>query len=309
MITSSFGKIKTVSANGIAIHYESFGSDDGEPIVLIPGLGTQMIRWTVPFCHELVSRDHRVIRFDNRDAGLSMHFRDSPVPDFAAIAAARAQGLRPDVPYTLDDMVGDVIGLLDTLGIGWAHLVGRSMGGMIAQRVASRWPERVMSLASIMSGTGNPAMPSAAPDVMALLTRPAPNPSEDEGGFLAHSLTFARRIAGSGYAFDEEAHRALALEEVRRAYDPGGFGRQIAAIAATGYDRAVLEKIEAPTLVIHGADDPLIPPVCGEETAACIRGARLMVIEGMGHDLPPPLYGKVADAIAANARRAARPGA
>jgi len=300
--------MKTVSANGIAIHYESLGQDDGEPIVLIPGLGTQMIRWTVPFCHELVSRGYRVIRFDNRDSGLSTHFREYPVPDFAAIAAARAQGLRPDVPYTLDDMAGNVIGLLDALGIGRAHLVGRSMGGMIAQRASSRWPERVMSLASIMSGTGNPAMPSAAPEVMALLTRPAPNPFEDEAGFLAHSLAFARRIGGSGYAFDEEAHRELVLEEVRRAYDPGGFGRQIAAIAATGYDRAVLEKIEAPTLVIHGADDPLIPPACGEETAARIRGARLMVIEGMGHDLSPPFYLKVADAIATNARRAARSG-
>ena len=295
----------SVIANGISIDYDSFGSNDGEAILLISGLGTQRIRWSISFCEDLAARGYRIIRFDNRDAGLSTHFPDFPAPDFSAVAAAVAQGRRPDVPYTLRDMAADAVGLMDGLSIGRAHLVGRSMGGMVAQLVASEYPRRVMSLTSIMSSTGNPALPSAAPDVMAMLTRPAPHPVGDEAGFLAHSLGFARRIAGSGYPFDEEAHRALILEETRRAYDPSGFGRQIAAIAATGDNRSRLAKITAPTLVVHGADDPLVAPAAGMDTASCIHGADLMVIDGMGHDLPPHLYKRVSDAIIANALRAA----
>ncbi|HEY8336205.1 MAG TPA: alpha/beta hydrolase [Tardiphaga sp.] len=292
-----------VTANGITIHYDSFGAPDAEAMVLIAGLGTQMIRWPVLFCEELAARGYRVIRFDNRDAGLSTHFPDCPVPDFAALAAARAQGRRPDVPYTLHDMAADTVGLLDALAIPRAHLVGRSMGGMIAQLVASESAQRVLSLTSIMSSTGNPALPSAAPDIMAMLTRSAPNPFADEAGFLAHSLGFARCIAGPGYAFDADAHRALILAETTRAHDPAGFGRQIAAIAATGDLRPRLARIRAPTLVVHGTHDRLIPPACGEDTAANIAGAELMLIAGMGHDLPPPLCQQVADAIAALAAR------
>jgi pimeloyl-ACP methyl ester carboxylesterase len=292
-----------VEANDITITYDTFGPDGGEVILLISGLGTQMTRWPVPFCHELAALGHRVIRFDNRDAGLSTHFTDSPVPDFVALATAVARGQRPDVPYTLLDMAADAIALLDALSIERAHLVGRSMGGMIAQLMASEHPHRVLSLTSIMSSTGNPHLPQAAPDVMALLTKRAPHPVADEAGFLAHSVAFARRIASPVYPFDEELQRTLILAEVKRAYDPAGFGRQIAAIAATGDTRARLARITAPTLVVHGADDPLIPPACGEDTARSIRGAELMIIEGMGHDLPPELHRTVAGAIARSARR------
>ncbi|ENE4776927.1 MULTISPECIES: alpha/beta fold hydrolase [Klebsiella] len=240
---------------------------------------------------------YRVIRFDNRDAGRSTHFSASLAPDFGALATALMAGRRPDVPYTLYDMAADAIGLLDALGIAKAHVVGRSMGGMIAQVLASNHADRVLSLTSIMSSTGNPVLPQAAPDVMAMMMRPAPDPVIDPEGFLAVRLAFARRIAGTGYLFDEEAHRAILLDEVRRSYDPGGTARQIAAMAVAGDRRARLANITVPTLVIHGKDDPLIPPACGQDTARSIPNAVYLPIEGMGHDLPRDVEERTIDAI------------
>ena len=293
-----------VRANGINLHYDRFGVADAEAIVLIAGLGTQMIRWPVPLCEDLAARGYQVIRFDNRDAGLSTHFSECPAPDFAALAATLARGQRPDVPYTLHDMAADTIGLLDALSIARAHLVGRSMGGMIAQLVAAGHAPRVISLTAIMSSTGNPALPSADPEIMAMLTRPAPNPFADEAGFLTHSIGFARAIAGPGFPFDEDAHRAQIRAETARAFHPAGFSRQLAAIAATGDLRARLATITAPTLVLHGTHDRLFPPACGADIAAHVAGAELILIDGMGHDLPPALYSQVNDAIAALAARA-----
>jgi pimeloyl-ACP methyl ester carboxylesterase len=296
--------MRIVKANEIDLACDRFGNDEDATILLIAGLGGQMIRWTAPFCEALAARGYRVIRFDNRDSGCSTHFRQCTPPDFGALAAALMAGRRPDVPYTLHDMAADGIGLLDALAIDRAHVVGRSMGGMIAQIMASEHSGRVLSLTSIMSSTGNPALPQAAPDVMAMMMRPVPDPYTDETGFLAHSLAFARRIAGSGHPCDDEAHRLLALEEVGRGYDPGGAGRQIAAMAVTGDRRARLATITAPTLVVHGADDPLMPPACGRDTAASIPNAELMTIAGMGHDLPAALYQAIAEAIDRTARRA-----
>jgi pimeloyl-ACP methyl ester carboxylesterase len=294
-------------ANGIEIEYDCLGDDVAEPILLISGLGVQMIRWTVPFCEILAAQGYRVIRFDNRDAGLSTHFDGAPIPDLAAVADTATRGERPDVPYTLFDMANDVVGLLDSLAINRAHIVGRSMGGMIAQLVASEHAGRVLSLASIMSSTGNRELPAAKPEAMAVMTSPVPNPSNDEQGFLAHSIALSRAIAGRGYPFDERAQRDQALAEVKRAYNPAGFGRQIAAIAATGDLRARLATIAVPTLVVHGSDDPLILPAAGEDTARNINGAELLIIDGMGHDIPLSLYKTVADAITRNARRAVTP--
>ncbi|QND53272.1 alpha/beta hydrolase [Phyllobacterium sp. 628] len=291
-----------VVANRIAIEYDTFGSGDSEPILLISGLGVQMIRWTVPFCEHLAEQGYRVIRFDNRDVGLSTHFSD-PVPDLAAVAEAVSRGLKPRVPYTLYDMADDAIGLLDELGIAQAHLVGRSLGGMIAQLAASVYPHRSLSLSVIMSSTGNPKLPPPAPDAMATLISPAPDPLIDEAGFLDHSVAASRIIASPAYLFDETAQRAQALREFKRAYNSGGFGRQIAALAATGDIRAQLKAITAPTLVIHGQADKLVPSAAGEDIAANINGAELMVIKGMGHDLPPELYETVITAIVNNARR------
>jgi pimeloyl-ACP methyl ester carboxylesterase len=296
----------TLKSNDINLAYESFGDEASETILLISGLGTQMLRWTATFCETLVERGYRVIRFDNRDAGRSTHFADHPALDFAALAAKLANGQRPEIPYTLDDMASDAVGLLDALSIQKAHLVGRSMGGMIAQVAAVRHPNRILSLTSIMSSSGNPNLPPAKADVMALMTMRTPSPFEDEAGFVEHSLAFARRIAGTGATFDEEAHRTLVLEEVRRAYNPGGFGRQITAIAMAGDRRPELAKIKVPTLVIHGTDDPLFLPDCGRDTASSIPGAEFMLIDGMGHDLPPVFYQVVADGIDRTARRAKR---
>lgn len=284
-------------ANGIELAWESFGEVNAEPILLISGLGTQMIRWSKPFCTGLAARGYRVIRFDNRDAGCSTHFTTSVTPDFGALAAALGAGRRPDVPYTLHDMAADAIGLLDALEITRAHVVGRSMGGMIAQVLASDHPDRVLSLTSIMSSTGNPSLPQATPDVMAMMMHPAPDPTVDPEGFLAVRLEFARRIAGMGYPFDEEAHRAILLDEVRCSYDPGGTARQIAAMAVAGDRRARLAYITVPTLVIHGKDDPLIPPACGQDTARSIPNAVYLTIEGMGHDLPRDVEERTIDAI------------
>ncbi|MCX5514841.1 alpha/beta hydrolase [Kaistia algarum] len=292
----------SAKANGIELAWDSFGDAADEAIILIAGLGTQMIRWTAPFCERLAALGYRVIRFDNRDTGCSTRFSACSAPDFGALATALMAGRRPDVPYTLDDMAADAIGLLDALAIDRAHVVGRSMGGMIAQILASEHANRVRSLTSIMSSTGNPALPQAAPDVMAMMMQPAPDPITDQEGFLSQHLAFARRIAGGGYPFDESAHRALLLDEVRRGLVPGGTARQIAAMAVAGDRRGRLATIKAPTLVIHGNDDPLIPPACGSDTAASIPGAIYMPIDGMGHDVPPEVYRAVTAAISGLAR-------
>ena len=289
--------IKRVGAKGIELACDEFGASSDQAILLIAGLGTQMIRWTVPFCLELAGRGYRVIRFDNRDAGRSTHISDCVPPDFGELAAALTDGHTPDVPYTLHDMAEDAVGLLDAFSLDRAHVVGRSMGGMIAQIMACEHSGRVASLTSIMSSTGNPTLPPPAPDAMTMMTSPAPDPVSDEAGYLAHSLAFARRIAGRRYPFDEAATAPLILEEVRRAHDRDGFRRQIAALAVAGDRRTRLATVTAPTLVIHGSDDPLFLPVCGEDTAACVPNAELMLIKGMGHDLPPELYGAVAEAI------------
>lgn len=290
-------------SNGIEIEYDCFGKDDAEAILLISGLGTQMIRWSETFCQMLAEQGYRVIRFDNRDTGLSTHFDTAPMPDFTAIANAVSRGEMPKVPYTLFDMANDAVGLLDKLKINRAHVVGRSMGGMIAQLLACEHSERVLSLVSIMSSTGNPNLPQVNPEVMAAMISPAPHPLQDEQGYLAHCVALSQAIAGRGYPFDESAQRAQALVEVKRAYNPTGFLRQTAAIAATGDLRLHLANITVPTLVLHGADDPLVPPEAGKDTAANIQGAELLIVDGMGHDLPPAMFGNVVRAITDNARR------
>ncbi|ACB93693.1 alpha/beta fold hydrolase [Beijerinckia indica] len=297
-------------ANDIELAWDSFGNSTDETILLISGLGAQMLRWTVPFCEALAAMGYRVIRFDNRDAGCSTHFSASAPPDFGALAVALMAGRRPDVPYTLHDMAADATGLLDALGIARVHAVGRSMGGMIAQVLASEHADRVLSLTSIMSSTGNPALPQAAPDMMAMMMRPAPDPAVDPDGFLAVRLAFARRIAGTAYPFDEDVHRALLLEEAGRCYDPAGIARQIAAMAVAGDRRARLATITAPALVIHGTVDPLIPLACGHDTALSIPNAIHRPIEGMGHDLPPELDQTVINAICDVAKKGSHhPGA
>jgi len=282
-------------ANGVELAYDEFGEASAAPILLIAGLGTQMIRWTSEFCGHLVQRGFRVIRFDNRDSGQSTHFTQTPPPDLAALM----RGENPGIPYTLSDMAADAMGVLDALEIEHAHLVGRSMGGMIAQLVAAAHPERVLSLTSIMATSGNPALPSPAPDVMAMMMGPAPDPVQDERAFVDHRVAFARRIAAPDLPFDESEHRALAVAELHRGWEPGASGRQIAAIAADGDRRARLSSVAAPALVIHGTADPLFPLPHGRDTAEAIPRARFLPLKGMGHDLPATFYPMVVAAISA----------
>jgi pimeloyl-ACP methyl ester carboxylesterase len=287
------------NVNGVAIEYDVHG--DGAPLLLIMGLGSQMIRWPMPLVDKLVTRGFRVIRFDNRDAGLSQKF--SGAPKLADVIAALRAGQDPGIPYRLDDMAADAVGVLDHLGVARAHVAGVSMGGMIGQLVAADWPDRVLSFTSIMSTTGNPALPPATPEAMAVISTPAPDPRVDEAAFVEHAVRNARVIGSPGYPFDDAFLRDRALTEVRRAHEPLGVARQMAAITANGDRRPKLAKITAPVVVLHGDADPLVPLEGGRDTAASIPGAELRVIPGMGHDVPPGLYDIVVDAIAHAARR------
>lgn len=292
----------SIQANGITIEYESFGAHDAPPILLIMGLGGQLTLWPVELCEALVAHGFRVIRYDNRDIGLSTKFDDAGVPDIAALMMASFTGKTPEVAYTLDDMAADAAGLLDALGIDRAHIVGASMGGMIAQNFAANYPERTLSLTSIMSTTGNPAIPPAKPEAMAVLTnRPATADPEALMAFLANA---ARVIGSPAYPASEERLMARICADLERSHSPTGYVRQMAAIIAAGDRRARLAAITAPTLVIHGDADPLVSIEGGRDTAASIKGAELKVIPGMGHDLPLELVETIADAVAGAASRA-----
>jgi pimeloyl-ACP methyl ester carboxylesterase len=289
--------LKIVAANGIQLACECFGERTGTVVLLISGLGAQMVRWAPRFCQELASYGYRIIRFDNRDAGCSTHFGDVPPPDLGALIADLVAGRRPTVPYALTDMAADTVALLDALGIDKAHVVGRSMGGMIAQIIASEYPTRVRSLTSIMSSSGNPALPQADQDVISMMLRPAPSALLDPEGYVDHVLAFSRRLSGPGQEFEEGAFKAMILEEVSRGIDPGGASRQLAAMVTAGDRRPALATISAPTAVIHGSDDPLIPVGCGLDTAASIAGAEFHLMQGMGHEIPSDRYRSIAGAI------------
>jgi pimeloyl-ACP methyl ester carboxylesterase len=292
-----------VRANGIEIEYDSFGSKQDRPLLLIMGLGGQSILWDEGFCEALADRGHFVVRFDNRDVGLSTKFDSAGIPNVVELMQAGAAGAK--VPYTLDDMADDAAGLLDALGLESAHVCGASMGGMIAQTLAIRHGRRLRSLTSIMSSTGNPALPPARPEAMAVLMTPPPT---DRAGSLDAAVRTWRTIGSPGFPFDEAKIRARAGRLYDRSFHPQGPARQLAAILAHGSRVEKLRAVSAPTLVIHGAADPLVPLEGGRDTARAIPGAELLVIEGMGHDLPegawPQLVGAISEHTAkAEARR------
>jgi pimeloyl-ACP methyl ester carboxylesterase len=267
----------------VQIEYQTFGEDRPETILLINGLGSQMTRWPEAFCEKLVARGYRAIRFDNRDTGLSTW---------------------PSEGYTLADMADDAIAVLDAAGVKKAHVAGVSMGGMIAQRVALDHPDRVLSLTSIMSATGAPDTLKSTPEAAAVLNNPPPDPKADFEAFVAHGLRNARTIGSPGYPWDEATLRERVTAEYGRAFNPAGVARQRKAIEADGDRTEALQALDVPTVVLHGADDPLLLPFGGEATAAAVPGAELRIIPGMGHDLPPALYDTFVDAIVAAASRA-----
>ena len=289
----------TARANGLSIEYESLGAADAPALLLVMGLGMQLYGWPDEFCQQLVTRGFRVIRFDNRDCGLSSKV-PGPRPLRLRLAlAASWLGLRVSTPYRLDDMAADAVGLLDALRIDRAHVVGASMGGMIAQVMAANHPGRVRTLTSIMSSSGNRRVSRSKPAAArALLSRPAdPN---DVQVVIDHLMNVYSVIGSPRYRPDPVLLRQRIARSVQRSYYPQGTARQLLAIMASGDRRKLLARIAAPTLVIHGADDPLVPVEAGRDTARHIAGARLLVIDGMGHDLPAPLFAEIVEAIAAH---------
>lgn len=289
------------TANGIQIEYETFGNPSGRPLLMIIGLGAQMIHWDDDLCKDLAERGHHVIRFDNRDVGLSTKFEEAGVPDLMETFGKimRGEEIRP--PYTLDDMADDAVGLLDALGIRKAHICGMSMGGMIAQTIAIRHPSRVLSLISIYSTTGNPKVPQPKPEVIQLLI--APPPKEREAN-VEHMLGVFKTIAGPGFPVDEKWTRKILAQSYDRCFCPQGMVRQLVAILTQGNRGPALTSVKAPTLVVHGTSDPLVPVEGGKDTAKAIPGAQLMLIEGMGHDLPHGgAWPRIVEAIAVHTQK------
>ena len=289
--------------NAVTLEYETHGDPANPPLLLIMGLGAQLTLWPIELVEALVARGYFVIRHDNRDIGLSTKFTDAGVPDMSSVVMALMSGKRPDIPYTLSDMASDAVAVLDAAGVAKAHIVGASMGGMIAQLVAVEHPDRVLSLTSIMSTTGNPALPPARPEAMAALTAPMA-PDADLTAILERGAMVSTAIGSPGYPADATRLRANVERDFKRSFHPTGATRHMAAIVADGDRRARLKSVTAPTLVIHGADDPLVPVEGGRDTAQAIAGSTILEIPGMGHDLPLALVETIADAIAGHARDA-----
>ncbi len=291
----------SANVNGLTIEYEMLGDPINPVILLIMGLGMQLTSWPDAFCQQLVDGGFRVIRFDNRDCGLSSKIQPLRRANVKLAIFAALLRLPVRSPYVLDDMAGDAVGLLDALGIDCAHVVGASMGGMIAQLLAVGHPNRVISLTSIMSSSGNRRAHRGQRDgIKALLGKPA-DPNDPES-VIAHMMKVHSVIGSPGFPVPRDELRQRIERNVTRSYYPAGTARQLLAILASGDRRRLLVKIVAPTLVIHGAEDKLVPVAAGRDTAKHIRGAKLKIIAGMGHDLAPGLQPILAAEIVAHCR-------
>ena len=293
---------QTARANGIDICYEIFGDANAEPMLLIMGLGAQMVLWDDPFCEQLAARGFRVIRFDNRDIGQSSKLSGGKRLTPMELLKLRFLKIPVAAPYRLRDMAEDTIGLMDALGIKSAHLVGASMGGMIAQEIAISFPQRVRSLTSIMSTTGNPRIPPPTRAAAALLMAPPPS-TKDE--YLARFAQTWKMLRVGRFPEDEALDRMRGERCFERGLNPAGVGRQLRAVLASGSRKERLHSVKAPTLVIHGTVDPLVRPEGGKDTAASIPGAKLLMVEGMGHAIPIPMWPEIIDAIDKHAHGAA----
>ncbi len=292
-------ELKRVPANGIEIAYETFGSRGDPPIVMVMGLGTQMIAWPDELCEDLVERGFYVVRFDNRDVGASTHLDGVRAPHVAEVLSRRR---RP--AYTIEDMAEDALGLIDALEVGPVHLVGASMGGFIAQTAAVRRPDRLRSLTLIMTSTGSRRVGQADPRLFSRLLKGRVAGSREEA---MDAVVETFRIIGSkGFAFDEARLRDVGSRSYERSHDPAGYFRQLAAVVGQPNRTAALARLDLPTLIMHGLQDPLVAPSGGLALARAIRGSRFVGFSGMGHDLPRELWPEFADHIAASARRADR---
>ncbi len=287
-------KPAVAKVNDIEIVFDTFGDTSWPPILLIMGLGAQMIDWRDDFCERLASRGYWVIRYDNRDVGLSSKFDDAGVPDMLKMLIAASQGSVVESPYTIDDMADDAVGLLEALEIEKAHVIGVSMEGMIAQSMAIHHPARLATLISIMSSTGEPDLPPPTPEALAVLTTPAPT---DRENYIQSSVETWQILSGPRFPPDENLIREQAGLKFDRGIHPAGIARQMAAILVSGGRKKLLKSVTVPTLVIHGDADPLVPVAGGEDTAAAIPGAKLIIIKGMGHYLPIELWPQLIDEI------------
>jgi pimeloyl-ACP methyl ester carboxylesterase len=288
--------VLTTKANGLEVAYEQIGSPRHPPILLIMGLGSQMISWPDGFCEQLAGRGFYLTRYDNRDTGLSTHFTDAGTPDIQAFLRGEQQ--RPS--YLVEDMADDAASLLEVLSLSPAHVVGVSMGGMIAQSLAINHPENVRSLTSIMS-TPSTSVGAPTDEALAVLMTP-PATSKEE--YVEQSVRTFAAIGSPGFPYDEKRQRLIAAESYDRDPDPSGTMRQLLAIMCSPDRTPGLRQLDVPTLVIHGTGDPLVQPEAGEATAAAISGAELVLEEGMGHDLPEALWSDIIGHIEALAHRA-----
>jgi pimeloyl-ACP methyl ester carboxylesterase len=286
---------------GIELCYETFGDPSGEPLLFVMGLGAQMLAWDDDLIEAFVDRGFYAIRYDNRDVGLSTKVEGLPTEEVGARILSAMGGAKPEAPYLLSDMAADGMSLLDHLGIESAHLIGASMGGMIVQQMVVDHPQRVRSITSIMSTTGDQDVGQPQPEAMAMLLQPPPT-TRDEA--IEQSVVGSRAI-GSPAHFDEEQARSRAAIAYDRCYHPDGVARQLLAIIASDSRSPGLRTVEVPALVVHGDSDPLVTPSGGARTAEVIPGAELLVLEGMGHDLPPVYWPQVVEAVTKVAARSA----
>ncbi len=289
--------VSRVEANRIEITYEVFGDLDAPPVLLVMGLGAQMIAWDEEFCRSLAGRGYRVIRFDNRDVGLSTRLDEAGIPNIPALMSVLMGGGPGKAPYRLKDMAADAVGLLDALKIPSAHVIGLSMGGMIVQEMAIHFPDRVRSITSIMSTMGDLEAHPPSPEAFQVLLEPTPLERE---AYIESSVAASRVLNGPDWTIDEDRARERAALAFDRGLSPQGTARQLAAVLVSGSREKALRSVSIPTLVIHGAADPLLPVAAGIATAETIPGADLMVIDKMGHDLPPALWPPVIDRITAH---------
>jgi pimeloyl-ACP methyl ester carboxylesterase len=290
-----------VKANDIDIEYETIGESSGRPLILIMGLASQLVHWPEEFCRKLADQGHFVIRFDNRDAGLSSKMEDGGLPDLMKAMEAYQQGQPVEAPYTLSDMAADTVGLMDALQIDRAHICGLSMGGMIAQVMACEHPQRIRSIVCLSSSIGDPTLPPATPEAMdAMMSTPPP----DRAAYLEYSAGVYRAFAAGSDKYDEELQKEISGVAYDRLLYPAGFIRQLAAIWASGHRQKALAEVRIPTLVIHGTHDALVSVAHGRATADAIPGAKLLVVEGLGHGVSyPALWDEIVAAIAEHTAR------
>jgi len=284
-------------ANGIEIEYEAAGAIGDPTMLLVMGLGAQMTIWPEDLFHGLARRGFYVIRFDNRDTGLSTDFGSAGMPDIAAALGKAMSGQKVEAPYYLKDMAADAIGLLDALGIDRAHMVGASMGGMIVQILAAQYAARTRSMVSIYSSSGRPGLPVGKPEALAMLSAQPDGPTREDK--IRYGIKLRNTIGSPGYPTPEAEMRAFVEKNVDRRWYPEGSARQYLSIIASGDRVELLKTVKVPTLVLHGEDDPLLPVACGRDVAALVPGAKIETFPGWGHDFAPGMIPTVIDRIAA----------